>query len=113
MQIPESEIVIANLPGQRRMLDVVRGVLHSANRVSIAVSFFRFSGFGLLADDLKQFQERGGQLRLLTSTYMYVTQPEALRAVLAFPNVASRLHLAHRADGKGQGFHSKMYLMED
>ncbi len=95
------------------MLDVVRGVLQSASRVSIAVSFFRFSGFGLLADDLKKFQERGGQLRLLTSTYMHVTQPEALSAVLAFPGVASRLHLAHREDGKGQGFHSKMYVMDD
>lgn len=113
MHIPESDIVVANLPGQRRMLDVVRGVLQSASRISIAVSFFRFSGFGLLADDLKEFQARGGKLRLLTSTYMQVTQPDALRAVLAFPNVDSRLHLAHLADGRGHGFHAKMYVMDD
>lgn len=95
------------------MLDVVRGALRSSSRVSIAVSFFRFSGFGLIADDLKDFQARGGTLRLLTSTYMSVTQPEALEAVLAFPNVVGRLHLADRIGGMGQGFHAKMYVIED
>lgn len=95
------------------MLDVVRGALRSSSRVSIAVSFFRFSGFGLVAEDLKTFQRRGGRLRLLVSTYMCVTQPEALRAILTFPSVSSRLHLARGAGGAGQGFHAKMYVVED
>ncbi|MGH8074191.1 MAG: DUF3427 domain-containing protein [Lysobacter sp.] len=113
MQTSASDIVVANLPGQRRMLDVVRGVLRSANRVSIAVSFFRFSGFGLVVDDLKDFQQRGGSLRLLVSTYMSVTQPDALRAALLFPNVTSRLHVARHGFGNDQGFHAKMYVIED
>lgn len=95
------------------MLDVVRGALRCSSRVSIAVSFFRYSGFGLVAGDLKDFEARGGQLRLLVSTYMCVTQPEALRAVLQFPNVASRLHIARHGGGAEQGFHAKMYVMED
>ena len=95
------------------MLDVVRGALRSSSRVSIAVSFFRFSGFGLVAEDLKTFQRRGGRLRLLVSTYMCVTQPEALRAILTFPNVSSRLHLARGAGSADQGFHAKMYVLED
>lgn len=113
MRLPVSEAVVANFPGQRRMLDVVRGALRSSSRVSIAVSFFRFSGFGLIADDLKDFQARGGTLRLLVSTYMSVTQPEALQAVLKFPSVISRLHIADRVGGLGQGFHAKMYVIED
>lgn len=108
-----SEIVVANLPGQRRMLDVVRDALRSADRVSIAVSFFRYSGFGLVAEELEQFQARGGTLRLLVSTYMCVTQPEALKAVLEFPGVSSRLHLAHQQDGKSKGLHAKIYVIED
>lgn len=113
MRIPTSEIVIANLPGQRRMLDVVREALRSATRVSIAVSFFRYSGFGLVSDELKTFEQRGGSLRLLVSTYMGVTQPEALRAILRFPSVTSRLHLAHQNSEREQGFHAKMYVFED
>lgn len=113
MRIPAPEIVVANLPGQRRMLDVVREALRSATRVSIAVSFFRYSGFGLVADDLKAFEQRGGSLRLLVSTYMGVTQPEALQAILRFPCVSSRLQLAHQGSGREQGFHAKMYVIED
>lgn len=113
MQIPVPNNIVANLPGQRRMLDVVRDALRSARRISIAVSFLRFSGFGLIAEDLQDFQQRGGSLRLLVSTYMCVTQPEALKAVLAFPTVTSRLHLAHQGGGRNQGFHAKMYVIED
>ncbi|MEJ1249569.1 DUF3427 domain-containing protein [Denitratimonas tolerans] len=113
MQEPLSKSVVGNLPGQRRMLDVVRDALLSANRVSIAVSFFRYSGFGLICEELEQFQARGGTLRLLVSTYMCVTQPEALKAVLEYPGVISRLHLAHQQGCKDQGLHAKMYVIED
>lgn len=105
--------VIANLPGQTRMLDVVRSALTSSQQVAIAVSFFRYSGFGLIVDELRQFQERGGRLRLLVSTYMSVTQPEALTALLAFPCVDARLHYVGYGGGPHQGFHSKMYVLED
>lgn len=95
------------------MLDVIRGALRSADRLSVAVSFFRYSGLGLVADELKHFEERGGQLRLLVSTYMCVTQPEALHALLGFQSVRSRLQVARQSGGKDQGFHAKMYVIED
>lgn len=113
MPIPSSEIVVANLPGQRRMLDVVRGAFRSARDVSIAVSFFRYSGLGLVADELRALEQRGGTLRLLVSTYMCVTQPDALRAVLRFPNVTARLHLACLEGAKSHGFHAKMYVIDE
>lgn len=95
------------------MLDVVRVALAGSTRVSIAVSFFRYSGFGLVANDLRDFQQRGGRLRLLVSTYMYVTQPAALSAVLELPGIEGRLHLANNAALSSQGFHTKMYVLED
>lgn len=113
MRLPVADTVVANLPGQRRMLDVVRAALAGSTRVSIAVSFFRYSGFGLVADDLREFQQRGGQLRLLVSTYMFVTQPAALSAVLEMPGIEGRLHLANNVALSSQGFHAKMYVLED
>lgn len=101
------------MPGHPRMLDVVRSAFRSARRLSVAVSFFRYSGFGLVADDLREFLHRGGELRLLVSTYLGVTQPEALEAVLEFPGVQSRLFLAHRAGESTVGFHPKLYLIDD
>lgn len=95
------------------MLDVLRAALASSRRVSIAVSYFRYSGFGLIVDDLRTFQQDGGQLRLLVSTYMSVTQPAALDAVLRFPGVQARLHLANPCGSSSTSFHAKMYVLDD
>jgi hypothetical protein len=67
---------VLNLPDDTRMLDVVRLGLSRADDVRIAVSFTRCSGLGLLIDPLQDVVDRGGKVRLLTSTYQAVSQPE-------------------------------------
>lgn len=97
-----------NLPGQLRMLDVVRHHLEFADELLLSVSFLRFSGLQLIIDDLERFVRRGGRARVLTSTYMNHTQPEALRQLVALDAVEARLHFADptRADG----FHPKFLV---
>ena len=73
----------SNQPSRQRMLDVVRRELAHADHVDIAVSFLRFSGLGLILEELHAFRARGGRLRLLTSTYLGVTQADALRTLSA------------------------------
>jgi HKD family nuclease len=73
------------------MLDVVRRGLEEADDVRIAVSFTRCSGLGLLVDSLRDVAERDGRVRILTSTYQSVTQPEALETLLALPGVETRV----------------------
>lgn len=95
----------SNHPLRQRMLDVIRRELGLADHVDIAVSFLRFSGLGLILDDLIRFRTRGGRLRLLTSTYLGVTQPDALR-VLASLLEPCELKLY---DGSSSGFHVKLF----
>lgn len=104
--------VISNKYGQQRMLDVVRDALHTADQVAISVSFLRCSGLGLVVDELKSFGERGGKVRFLTSTYMDVTQPEALRALRSFPAVDARLQIPGQGAGPSSGFHTKIYTFQ-
>lgn len=92
------------------MLDVLRSALNSADRVAISVSFLRYSGLGLIADDLKRFGERGGRSRFLTSTYMGITQPEALRSLREFKGVDCRVHVTGHGTGPSTGFHTKLYI---
>lgn len=82
---------VLNLPGDIRMLDVVRTGLAVAEDVRIAVSFTRCSGLGLLVDPLREVGVRGGRVRVLTSTYQAVTQPEALETLRRPPGVETRL----------------------
>ena len=94
---------VLNLPEDTRMLDVVRRCIDRAEDVRIAVSFTRCSGLALLIDPFKDLADRGGRVRLLTSTYQSVTQPEALETLLRLPGVETRVQTG------GVGFHSKFW----
>jgi superfamily II DNA or RNA helicase/HKD family nuclease len=95
---------VVNLPGERRMLDVVREGLSWAGEARLAVSFTRCSGLGLLIDPLKELIARKGDVTLLTSTYMNVTQPEALRTLARLDGLRVFVQ-----DGS-TGFHSKFWF---
>lgn len=94
---------VLNLPDNTRMLDVVRLGLSRADDVRIAVSFTRCSGLGLLIDPLRSVMERGGKVRILTSTYQAVTQPEALETLRSLPGVEARVQSGP------VGFHTKFW----
>lgn len=82
----------------------------SADRIDAIVSFLRFSGFRILEPALRRFQERGGELRLITSTYTGATEARAVtelcdvgRVRVAWEEDGTRLHakawLFHRSSG--------------
>jgi len=87
------------------MVDHIRSGLGVAKRLDVSVSFVRFSGVQLIIDALKDFLARGGEARLLTSTYMGITQPEALRALSGLKGLECRVQISSKV-----GFHPKIYL---
>ncbi|QSQ24641.1 DUF3427 domain-containing protein [Pyxidicoccus parkwayensis] len=94
---------ILNLPGEQRMLDAVRAGLGWAEEVRFAVAFTRFSGLQLLVDPLGELLARGGRVKLLTSTYQHLTQPEALEVLLGMDGLECRVQ-----DGR-TAFHAKFW----
>ena len=98
---------VLNTPGTAYMGDVLRAAFRDARTVNICVSFLRFSGLNLFLADLQAFVDRGGHLRMLVSTYLNVTQPDALR-VLARIAGAGNVRLQDGPDG----FHAKVYLFQ-
>lgn len=96
---------VLNLPDDVRMLDVLRSGLNHATDVRIAVSFTRCSGLSLLIDPLREVADRGGRIRLLTSTFQSVTQPEALETLLRFPGIETRVQTG------SIGFHTKFWWL--
>ena len=98
---------ILNLAGETRMLDAVRAGLDGADDVSIAVSFTRHSGLGLLHESLAELGAQKKRVRLLTSTYMGITQPDALQALLEMEGVETRVQ-----SGKTP-FHTKFWWFKN
>ena len=109
--------VASNIPGELRMLDVLRDRFRDSQEIAISVSFLRYSGLGLIVDDLKSFVERGGRVRILTSTYLGITQPEALQQLFKITGVDCRVHVAgfsNLSPTKGNtGFHTKLFIFKN
>jgi superfamily II DNA or RNA helicase/HKD family nuclease len=69
-QIPLSEIyLLTNNKGEPSLGSEIRAELQSADSVDIVMSFVMKQGVILLEDSLRDFAERGGKIRLITTTY--------------------------------------------
>lgn len=80
----------------------------AGSRIDLCVSFIRQSGLVLLRDALHRAVERGAYLQVITSDYLDVTEPVALRELLKFDPARSNM-LIYQSQGN-RGFHLKSYL---
>ena len=78
----------------------------SCMEFKICVSFIRVSGAQLLLDLLQDLELRGIKGQILTSTYMHVTQPDALEMLSSFKNIELKIYTTSIE----KGFHAKGYL---
>ncbi|MEB3223623.1 MAG: DEAD/DEAH box helicase family protein, partial [Candidatus Sericytochromatia bacterium] len=82
--------------------------LATCTRASIAVAFGRVSSLALLSPAISTALQRGATLRLLTSDYLDVTEPEFLLEMLALsPRLTARIY-----SEPGRSYHPKAYLFE-
>lgn len=82
--------------------------INSAQEIEVAVSFVRSSGYRLLSGALIDALERGASIRFLTSDYLDVTEPAALRSLMLLKERGADIRI-HQYDGS-QSFHMKSYI---
>ena len=78
----------------------------SCDSIDMLVSFIRWSGLVIIMDDLRAFAQRGGRLRVITTSYMGATQIKAIDELCKLEGAQIRISY----DGGRTRLHAKAYL---
>ena len=78
----------------------------SANEIRLMVSFIKKRGLALLLPQLKEFTNRGGLLKVITTTYMKATDFEAVKQLATLKNTEIKITY----DETSERLHAKAYI---
>ncbi|WP_203295320.1 DUF3427 domain-containing protein [Luteirhabdus pelagi] len=78
----------------------------SADRIDLLVSFIKFKGIIILEPQFKEFIDRGGELRVITTTYMGASDYKAIQLLSNLPNTTVKISY----NTGNERLHAKAYL---